>query len=181
MMTQQLGFSILTAPLAAIDRRELSQAWYSALHLARDAAPAPEAAAARVLQESTLPRARRDRVPEPAVRRSAVRIANREERTAHRLLSDERERRAPRSMLARRIERCLLRRPGKVRRATFTLDGTSARVHVTLQFATGGLRLIAVCAPPVRERVRQALEEARYALASRGVALAIDLRDTSSC
>ena len=35
MMTQQLEVSILAAPLAAIDRRALSQAWYSALHLAR--------------------------------------------------------------------------------------------------------------------------------------------------
>ena len=34
MMTQQLEVSILAAPLAAIDRRALSQAWYSALHLA---------------------------------------------------------------------------------------------------------------------------------------------------
>ncbi len=30
-MTQQLEVSILAAPLAAIDRRVLSQAWYAAL------------------------------------------------------------------------------------------------------------------------------------------------------
>jgi hypothetical protein len=42
MMTQQLEVSILAAPLAAIDRRALSQAWYSALHLARpDRSPVP--------------------------------------------------------------------------------------------------------------------------------------------
>ena len=40
MMTQQLEVSILAAPLAAIDRRVLSQAWYSALRLARDDAEA---------------------------------------------------------------------------------------------------------------------------------------------
>ncbi len=37
MMTQQLHVSILAAPLAAIDPRALSQAWYSALRLAHGA------------------------------------------------------------------------------------------------------------------------------------------------
>src|SRR6202034_3463065 len=57
MMTQQLEVSILAAPLAAIDRRALSQAWYSALHLAtpdrravplRESSPCPVATSTEV-------------------------------------------------------------------------------------------------------------------------------------
>jgi len=36
MMTDRLRVSVVAAPLAAIDPRALSQAWYSALHLARE-------------------------------------------------------------------------------------------------------------------------------------------------
>ncbi|HEY1429269.1 MAG TPA: hypothetical protein VGF18_06830, partial [Candidatus Tumulicola sp.] len=46
-MTEQLRVSIVAAPLAAIDPRALSQAWYSALHLARESR-APLAGAKRV-------------------------------------------------------------------------------------------------------------------------------------
>jgi hypothetical protein len=123
MITQQLGYSILTAPLAAIDRRALSQAWYSALHLARSGFPV-----ANVPQQ--LSKARTAEALDPA-------------------------------------------RP--VRRATFsfagTREGTRARVHVALQSGASGMRLVAVCPAALRAGVARALDQARYALALRGIVL----------
>lgn len=168
MMTQQLGFSILSAPLAAIDRRALSQAWYSALHLAREhAAPAQP------------PRSRASCAPAvPCNKRTNERgtfSSQREDRSAHASTArHERgtavERRAVRSPLARKIERVFLDPVRRPVRATFTLGGAS-RVHVALQSTSGGVRLIALCAPELRTRVARALDEARYALARRGIAL----------
>lgn len=174
MMTQQLGFSILTAPLAAIDRRALSQAWYSALHLAREAVHPLEPAA------PNKPLACRDGARpgsstangRPA---SAACATARHASSAERARDGEPERRAPRSRLSRKIERCFLDPVRRTHRATFTLDGSNARVHVALQSGGAAMRLIAVCPPAVRERVKCALEEARYALAVRGIALDLDV------
>jgi len=82
------------------------------------------------------------------------------------------ERRAGRSPLARRIERTFLDPARPVRRATFTLEGTRARVHVALQSRASGVRLVAVCPAASRAGVARALDQARYALATRGIALA---------
>ncbi|MGD0967527.1 MAG: hypothetical protein ABR949_04490 [Candidatus Aquilonibacter sp.] len=174
MITQQLDYSILTAPLAAIDRRALSQAWYSALHLARSVSPA-----ANVPQHLL-----KARTAEAVTQR--VHIAG----TAHRaqpLASSPRgagrsrmkveapERRAVRSPLARRIERTFLDPARPVRRATFsvagTRDGKRARVHVALQSGASGMRLVAVCPAALRAVVARALDQARYALALRGISL----------
>ncbi len=171
MMTQQLGFSVLTAPIAAIDRRALSQAWYSALHLAHGSAnqEAPKRIAALksrgesqhtvssgrggvAVHGGTLPRVHRQSIPE---RRDATPV----------------DRRSLRSPLARKIEHVFLRPNAETKRATFTIDAGSARVHVTMQRTAHGLRLVAVCPPRVRQTVAHALEQARYALAARGIAL----------
>ncbi len=178
MMSQQIGFSILTAPLAAIDRRSLSQAWYSALHLASRGVRQEEAGS------SVIP-PRRPAVCaktfDPSTPRSArvadVRIVPQHARVDTRCLPSE-ERRATRSRLARRIERAFfgpdLRR---AQRATFTVDGMGGRVHVALQSSATGMRLVAVCQAAARDRVARALEEARYALAARGVALRVDVSE----
>ena len=89
------------------------------------------------------------------------------------------ERRLLRSPLARKIERAFLHPAQRCERATFTLDGTAARVHVTLQGSGTDLRLVAICPAAVRARVARALEEARYALAVRGVACVLDVREAS--
>jgi hypothetical protein len=170
MMTQQLGFSILTAPIAALDRRALSQAWYSALYLARD--PASPAAQAKqppggaVAQTSGSVEPKRD----PKRERLQLKATAASEHAPVRAQPREVDRRSLRSPLARKIERAFLRPAPRPVRSTFTLGG-EARVHVTLQSAGGGLRLIAVCAPRCREAVARALEEARYALAARGISL----------
>ena len=171
MMTQELGFSVLTAPIAALDRRALSQAWYSALHLAHDERPA--APTAKAAPKSTTAAERADA---PAVRSTRGRdehcaIAIRRECAPPRSRACEEDRRSVRSPLARKIERVFLHPSQRPERATFSLDGGRARVAVTLQSTPQGLRLIAVCPKHSRGAVARALDEARFALASRGIAL----------
>jgi len=174
MMTQQVGFSILTAPLAAIDRRSLSQAWYSALHLETRHAPAPGPEARRDPSAPCAPRGRLPQSSAPAGPRAAMVSAPRAPRAEMKRSAPD-ERRAVRSPLARRIERTFLDPARRVSRATFSVEGTRARVHVTLQSRVAGLRLVAVCPLGVRAQVSRALDQARYALALRGIALQIDL------
>ena len=76
-----------------------------------------------------------------------------------------------RSPLARKIERSFLHPGAAVKRATFTLDGSEDRVHISMQAGKSGLRLVAVCPPRARDAVSRALNEARFALAARGIAL----------
>ncbi|MHB8146928.1 MAG: hypothetical protein ACYDGM_06670 [Vulcanimicrobiaceae bacterium] len=171
MMTQQLGISILSAPIAALDRRALSQAWYSALHLARDRSSGVVAPART--QPQTVPgrnagvgvARRRIGTPEATVR--ALRAGEQ----ASLVRESCAERRALRSHLARRIERTFLRPTSSVKRATFRIDGANARVHIALQTSGNRVQLIAVCHRDVRGVVARALAQARFALASRGIVL----------
>jgi hypothetical protein len=169
MMTQQLQASILSAPIAQIDRRALSEAWYSALHLARGHAPTPAErpetrCSARELGKAKTNAAnrRKDRSAPPIVRPRRV------SGQGGALLARVVERRAPRSPLARRIESVFLDPRARAERSTFTIGRDGARVHVVLQSTGDCVRLIAVCAPANREIVARALAQARYALASRG-------------
>jgi hypothetical protein len=173
MTTQQLGYSILTAPLAAIDRRGLSQAWYSALHLARDvpatAACEPSSASTRVgIGSPRRPDREAGRARDPLATSKALRAS-----AVTHTVTGPVDRRAGRLPLARRIERTFLDPERKIRRATFTLDGTNARVHVALQTGASGMRLVAVCPPTLRAGVARALDQARYALAVRGITLSV--------
>lgn len=172
MMTQQLGFSVLTAPVAAIDRRALSQAWYSALHLAHEAkaqlpAAHPALQLPAAVAETAVP-------PRNAAKRTNVEGATARSLREHRpdgRASEAADRRTSRSPLARKIEHCFLRPGTRAQRATFSIEGASMRVHVSMQRTNRGLRLVAVCPPRVRAAVSRALEEARFALAPRGVSL----------
>jgi hypothetical protein len=177
MMTQQLGFSILTAPLAAIDRRALSEAWYSALHLAQ--APHAQPALANVRTEAAA--SERSRYTGQPGKRAHVEPhdanARSQSATSKPRIPAAPDRRAARSVLARRIERTFLNPISRPRRATFTIDGTAARVHVALQTTPAGMRIVAVCPASIRARVTRALDQARYALAARGIALHTDVSE----
>ena len=171
MMTQQLGFSVLSAPLAQLDRRALSQAWYSALHLASSHArpqipdkpvPPPTQADGRRNGGAT-----RGMSPKSGGAATLTRAT-----LPPRSGLMEGDRRTMRSSLARKIERAFLHPSRPSRRATFTL-GQGARVHVALQNSPRGLHIVAVCAPAHREAVARALEEARYALATRGISVGV--------
>ncbi|HLX26047.1 MAG TPA: hypothetical protein VKR05_03580 [Candidatus Cybelea sp.] len=174
MMTHELEVSIVAAPLEAIDRRALSQAWYSALHLA---SPARRSRSSAAMQR---------RPPMPATYPSAS-VLPRALTTAH-LRPQLRQRataggafggdpqlpgQVPHSRLAVRIER-VFAAASIPKRATFSLGRGSARVHVVLQTTPTRTMLVALCRPELRADVGQALAQARAALAARGIAL--DLR-----
>src|SRR5665213_601181 len=129
-MQQTIGVAVVAAQLAATDRRALSQAWYSALHLA-DHAPRTTpargalAASARIGGSSPLagsaPPAGISHVPpggRPAVRAAIPRTASAE---AH-------ERRFARTELARSIERGLARRTPRSGAVSFAIRTRGARV-----------------------------------------------------
>lgn len=172
--TQRIGFDVLTAPLAEVDRRGLSQAWYSALHLAHDAP--------RLVAEQ---RARRDEaggtpsVDPPEAAKNSLQASAPARRAVDREPAHVRyasERRALPTPLARKIERALLGRKRPERFSTFVLDGRR-RVHVAMRATGTKIHVVAVCAPQSSARVARALEEARYALARRGIALDARMRE----
>lgn len=86
------------------------------------------------------------------------------------------ERRAPRSPLARKIERAFLKPHSGVRKGSFTFEGEHGRVHVVLHSRGTQLKLVAICPPKARSHVCAALAQARYALALRGIDLDADAR-----
>jgi hypothetical protein len=181
-IARQLGISVLAAPLASIDRRGLSQAWYSALHLARDAENAG-APAARANGPGAPPHAPAHRsAPEgrPAARAAsepAARAAHAPSARAGIAI----ERRQPRLPLARRIERALLAPRVRAARASFALGAGDARVVVLLHGAGDRVRLIALCSRASCGTVARALEQARFALAARGIALDAAVRGARRC
>jgi hypothetical protein len=177
-IAEHLKFSVLSAPIASLDRRALSQAWYSTLYgnaapersrTLSGASPSPSRHTAFITAtfpvlrdggEHAIPAAAR-KAPQTGVR-SGVEI----------------ERRAPRSGLARKIERTFLHPRARVRKASFAIDGVQGRVQVLLQSSGGRLKLVAICPPAAKAHVAAALAQARYALALRGIALETQTRGT---
>lgn len=178
-ITEQLQFSVLTAPLAALDRRTLSQAWYSALYGSAGAAkaaaktPAPAALPAAAPPEAAHT-VRAESETTAGTRAAGVTTPRHAEGTPQ-------DRRAPRSTLARKIERVFLRPRNASHKASFTIDGEHGRVHVLLQSRGTQLKLVAICPPKARSRVATALAQARYALALRGIDLDADTRGAAQC
>ena len=177
--TEKLGFDVLTAPIAEVDRRTLSQAWFSALHVAG----APDSQAPSCPSRVVPPERSQFVEPEPiprsrSGRSSAVRSPHR--RPVSTLGADEEtsiERRAPRSVLARRIERTLLHLP--MRRAAFTLDIGKGRVHLSVRSDGSRVHLIAVCAPQAREDVARALQQVRFSFTRKGRVFESSLRENA--
>jgi hypothetical protein len=174
-ITEQLQFSVLTTPVAALDRRALSQAWYSALYGSTGArsekhfsGPLREIAGARTA--CGVPAATASASLEGA-RSRAGSVASRAQ-----IEGTTPDRRAPRSALARKIERAFLRPRAARGKASFTIEGDGGRVHVLLRSQGTRLKLIAICPPKSRSQVASALAQARYALALRGIDLDADAR-----
>ncbi len=172
-MTSQLSnVDILSAPLAAIDRRALSQAWYSALALAR--APRRQDAGAAPQRSPVPVQAKRPQCAGDASGR--VRAADRPARpaevgAARAFGATVGERRAPRAALSARIERMLRRAPEAIKRGSFTTTCAGARVVIAVRARGHRLQVIALCPRRVRDTVARALAQARFALAARGMAL----------
>ena len=180
-ISEQLSLSVLTAPVASLDRRTLSQAWYSALYRGATPHRALELPRQHVRGRSgafagTVGSVQNLTAPAPQARvakgGACPARAGAEGPSA--------ERRSARTPLARRIERLLLRPGEPVRRAALAVDGSGARVHLVLHTQGNQTMLLALCPRRSLERVAQALEQARYALASRGVALQTLVRADAS-
>ncbi len=175
MMTQQLGFTVLSAPVALCDRRALSEAWYSALHVQKARTPATH----RVRSDAALRNSNSGAAQESVSGKMtgvsssvAVRVA-----TAPALPgSPPNDRRLLRSKLARRIEQAFLAPKSPPKHATFALDGARGRVQILLRENAGQTQIVALCPPAAREIVAHALSQARYALALRGIAIRAEVR-----
>jgi hypothetical protein len=169
MTSATRSVAVVATRLPIIDRRALSQAWFSALHLAQPpsgtVAPRPAsatpavAARPRVTGSGALPAA-----GAPAARpQTAVRAL-----PAGSVLT---ERRASAGDLARRIERAIDRhgavRP--LRTVTIAVNAGDGRVQLLVRGDGATTRIIALCAPHLRERVDRALAHARFALAAGGM------------
>jgi len=175
--SHRLAFDVLTAPLAEIDRRALSQAWYSALHLAAAPAAAPPPRAPRDLATGGAPPApvaALGRAPRARVANARVAAATRKPGVAAAAI----DRRSPRSDLARRIERVVARPASAARSASFALRGPYGRVQILLRSHGGRTHVVAVCSAEARADVARALEQARYVLARGGIgACAVRVRE----
>lgn len=177
---QNSSLAVIGAPVANADRRALSEAWYAALHVqttpeggpakGRHAGkPSGRQFGARLRTENALEG--RGRITSASCKRTVqarIRQVPGWERTA------------PRATLARKIERLVLGPQRPNYSATLTLDGDRGRVHIVIRVLASGVRIIAVCAPKAREVVREALLQARYALARNGVALDATLQSLAS-
>lgn len=176
---EHLHFSVLSAPVASFDRRALSQAWYSALYgtqpSARGNVTQPSMpASSRNARFAILPEMRASRAAAPVVPRSV-----RMERAPAAIGATER--RAPRSLLARRIERAARAAAGFSSKTAFTIEGTHGRVRIFMHANGSVLRIIALCAPNARTQIAAALAQARYTLARVGIRLETDAREEGTC
>ena len=167
-MQQTTSVAIVATQLAHTDRRALSQAWYSALHLAEQAAPKPRSTSiARVVA----PPSRAATVADAGdVRAGASRTRSASTGAALRgAIARDADRRVPKTELARRIERALTRRVPREGQASFALRAGGGRVQLIVRADGERVRVVAVCTTALRERVDRALAQARFALAGRGV------------
>lgn len=173
-MTNRLEVSILAAPLAAIDRRALSEAWYCALRLAPQAAPA-FTIPARPQHNGALPASTRSgalaRTRSVPKRFSAPSPTPRKNAALRRREAAATTRPARGTRLAESIERAFAGPNGSPKRATFAIGRGDARVHVVLQTSGGRTTLLALCRPEIRGVVARALHQARIALAARGIGI----------
>jgi hypothetical protein len=169
------GVAVLATHLAHTDRRALSQAWYSALHLA-GGAPRPRAAQTAPAKRGEsiallrAPHGARESLPragdEGARRGRSSMRAGAPRRDPSGVASERRE---PKTALTRRIAHALARRVPRGIPASFAVSAAHGRIHVLVRGDGAQTRVVAVCAPRLRERVERALAHARFALAERGI------------
>jgi hypothetical protein len=170
MTTATDGVAVIATQVARMDRRALSEAWYSALHLAHaDRPPAP--ARARAVGEAFVAR---QPVPVGAAARGVhethvalTRPPHRERRNA---VPPADERRRPVCAVGRRIEGAVTALRTRVNgHAAQTVDVAGGRVRLLVRSDRGTTRIVALCSSELREPVERALARARFALAGAGL------------
>jgi hypothetical protein len=181
MMTDRLRVSVVAAPLAAIDPRALSQAWYSALHLARERTeqlPQSRAAAREPQRVSVVPAKTEVASREP---RDAMQPCRARAGSAIRGVTSEPLARRARGTFTRRIAFALARRSGPPARAAFVVVDGSKRALIVLQTRGATTHVVAICAPAHRQAVAFALSQVRAALAARGIAFQSRIEANAAC
>ncbi len=181
-ITEHLNLSVLSAPIASVDRRALSQAWYSALYGDRNGSSGTGATLQKMQpQSATSVRKPQGRHKDAAHGRSpALPTATRRTKASAHWTCDA-DRRTRRSPLAEKIQRTFVRPHRPARRACFDLEGRHGRVQIVLQSHGSRLTLVALCAPAAAQEVARALAQVRYALAQRGIELHAATREHASC
>jgi len=181
MTTATAGVAVVATRLPLTDRRSLSQAWYSALHVAerdRSARPAAphRAACAAPGSPPAPPRGETHGAPVARVAPAATPGLAGAERTIRSTAPAALERRAPHTEITRRIERALLRRTADARPATVAVIAGGGRVQLLVRTDRDATRIIALCRPDLRAPVERALAHVRFALMASGVQVAVDER-----
>jgi len=151
MTTATRSVAVVATRLPNIDRRALSQAWYSALHLNQAQPEATRAHPASAAISSAIgPRIARTGKPDTAAAPVAAR--------------------GPVTELSRRIETLLVRHAANVpvRPATLALKAGDGRVQLLVRGDGAATRVVALCPAHLRDRVDRALAHARFALAAAG-------------
>ncbi|MFN2460701.1 MAG: hypothetical protein ABR591_08450, partial [Candidatus Velthaea sp.] len=169
MTTGTSSVAVVATSAARTDRRALSQAWYSALHLAGAAAPRPMRAptphaAARTPQTAQARPAQNGRRDAPVTREPRRRAGPRTVVPSN--APDPRKE----TELTRRIELAVVRRSAvrtAVGSAVFATAG--GRVQLFVRTDAGATRIVALCPTQLREPVERALAHARVALRASGV------------
>lgn len=176
MNSHAAAFSVLSTPVALCDRRALSEAWFAALHGHKDVPQtAPRHAAVRVTAGAG---AKPAALPQRMQPQSAALLPQRTLRSggaARTGVVEIADRRSGRGTLARDIVRTFAR-PAPPKHASFAIGAGQGRVQILLRSEGPFVQLIALCPPAARAAVAQALADARYALALRGIALGADVR-----
>jgi hypothetical protein len=171
MTTASDGVAVIATQLAQTDRRALSEAWYSALHLAGGTLPAG-ARATRVWPTTPTTPAARAVSSRLGIAHPSAPAAPRAHREADARATPASERRRPVTETARRIERaverlaCVPATP-----AAHTIDVDGGRIRLLLHHDGRTTRVVALCSRPLREQVERALASARFALAGAGWAV----------
>lgn len=175
MTTATRSVAVVATRLPDIDRRALSQAWFSALHLAEPAVT-HVASPRTALAAGPFPKSsnRTTVTAEPAAVGSRAGTRDGTSRAASVLLPRI-ERRALSSELARRIERAVVKHlaRGPQRSAAIVIDAGEGRVHLLVRIDPTATRIVALCSPQLRDRVDRALAHARFALAASGTRLEV--------
>ncbi|GAC1302841.1 MAG: hypothetical protein NVSMB19_12420 [Vulcanimicrobiaceae bacterium] len=165
--------AVIATRMPYIDRRTLSEAWFSALHLASDGPPAVAARDRRTAAVDAAPPTRATpaaaaadpdtRIPGSKAARAAERLrANAE--VATRRIFDARVAAAART----KYERARSYPPF---RTALTLDAKGERVQLLLRRDGAVLHVIALCRPELAETVRRALACADAHVRLRGEAI----------
>ena len=173
------GIAVLRTRLPYVDRRSLSEAWFSALHVARTDAPTREAGSRpAACGNVSVPHPKRARPVSHLAPARTVGIARYAAtvRSAHDAVPsgvDLDDAAAPMPRLRRAAAQA---RSYPARRTSLTVGVDGARVQLLLRREGNVLHVVALCRPGIAEVVSRALACAHAHLRSRGDALRASVR-----